>query len=110
LIELIGKILYSEREDNQNFKRAAQRLFPKDSINPVTSDDEYETVITALWAGLRWGVSHKGFMQAERDEHIDVQITEDDSAPSLAFSRDPDRVVEVGGKQFVDAVICELRL
>ena len=70
-------------------------------------------IITTLWVALRCGVSHTGFMQDEHDEHVDVQVTEKDTAPLMAFSDDPVdpgyMLVEVGGKKFVESVICELR-
>ena len=110
LIEMIGKIRYAMHYDNQNFKRAAQLLFPKSSIDASLSNQEYAAVVAALWAGLRCGVAHTGFMQEESEESIDLQINGEDSAPAIVFSGDAeDRVVEVGGQKFVEAIISGLR-
>lgn len=110
LIELVGKIRHNDQDDNQNFKKVARRVFPRNSIDPVPSGPEYTSIWDALWAGLRCGLSHCGFMQAAKAHSFDVQIDEDHDAPPIAFFRYPgEKVVQVGAKHFVDKVIAEVR-
>ena len=113
MVELIGKILDNKHGDGQNFEAGAKRVVPIDAVDPRPSVAQYEAILKTLWVALRCGVAHTGFMQDEKDKHIDVQVTEFDGAPIVSFSDDPEdpgyMVVEVGGKAFVDAVIREVR-
>jgi hypothetical protein len=110
LIEMIGKISYGRKADNKNFKAAARDLFPKGSIDPALSETEYAAIIATLWAGLRCGLAHTGFMQEEKDRGVDIQMNKKRKAPAIVFSRDPDdMVVEIGARKFVAAIIAGLR-
>ncbi len=109
-IELIGKVYHPNINawDNQNFKCGAERLIPKSSIEPAVNTDEYEEILTALWHGLRCGVSHLGFMQAAKVKSIDIQVNEDDydGPPIILYSKKySEKVAEVCGKAFADAII-----
>jgi hypothetical protein len=106
-IELIGKIQYGLPEDNQNFKAAARKLIPRSSVEPAVNNPEYEEIISALWDGLRCGVSHLGFMQAKYKKSIDIQVNESkDAAPVILYSKDySEKVAEVSGRAFANTII-----
>jgi len=109
-IELIGKIYHPiiNADDNQHFRCGAERLIPKSSIEPAVNTDEYKEIMTALWHGLRCGVSHLGFMQAKYVKSIDIQVDEDkdDGPPIILYSKKySETVAEVCGKAFADAII-----
>lgn len=102
-IELIGKVRFGGR-DGACFMAAAQLLFPRTSIEQRPNPAEYQRILQGLWHGVRCGMSHMGFMQAEHQTSIDVQIV--DHGPPIVFAiAHGEPVIEVGAGQFVDAVI-----
>jgi hypothetical protein len=109
-LELMGKLYHPNpnADDNQNFKYAAKRLIPRSAIEPAVNNEEYEEIMTALWHGLRCGVSHLGFMQAAKVRSIDIQVNEDDDVgpPIILYSKDhSEKVAELCGKAFADVII-----
>ena len=110
---MIGKICPNpDADNNQHFKYAVERFVPKSSIEPAVNNNEYEEVKTALWHGLRCGLSHLGFMQAAKVKSIDIQVNEDDDSgpPIILYSKEySEKVAEVCGKAFADAIIKGLK-
>ena len=101
---MIGKVRFGPGGDGARFKDAAELLFPKDSIRQLPTPDEYQQIPQALWHGLRCGLSHMGFMQAEHERSIDVQVI-DAGAPIVFANEHDEPVIEVGADQFVGTVI-----
>jgi hypothetical protein len=63
-LELIGKVYNPNvnAKDNENFRCGVRRLIPVSLIEPAINADQYEEIEDALWYGLRYGLSHLGFM------------------------------------------------